>query len=133
MKDIVIEIPGVTLPSWNKFYAGKHWAVRKKLADEWHMLVSLHAKAKEDGDKMATEPVDIEITCHFANKVKLLDADNICSKIAIDGLKGIFIQEDDPDYVKNVTTRSRLDRENPRTIIIIKDHEEESKILEHKV
>jgi len=54
------------------------------------------------GLSMVDVPVGIEIV---ANLRRLLDPDNICSKIIIDGLKGLVIPDDSSRHVLWVKTR----------------------------
>ena len=61
----------------------------------------------------------ITVKCYFPKKNLVLDSDNICAKLAIDGLKGNVIEDDDWKHVHSTTTESHLDSENPRTEIII--------------
>jgi len=113
-----------TLPSWNKIYAGVHWTKRKKLADYWHEIVKWELITNRIGKKeyeknLKNIPLHIVITCYFANKTKMLDADNICAKLAIDGLVGTLLPDDNYRIINRVTTRTELDRTNPRTEIDI--------------
>jgi hypothetical protein len=88
--------------SWNKFYSSPHWTMRKCTADEIHQLVKFEALGQEipHFDK----PVNITITA--GKPSRLIDADNVCSKLYIDGLvhAGVILN-DDPKYVSSVTTR----------------------------
>ena len=115
-----IIIPNETLPSWNKFYAGMHWGKRKEIADYWHKLVWAYVKEQKIPKmKYNGRSVTIHTTCYFSSKKKALDADNICDKLSNDGLKGIVLEDDDWKHVKSATTESQVDRENPRTEILI--------------
>ena len=72
-------------------------------------------------DHLYSHPVAITITAYF--KGRQLDPDNIASKFYIDGLKGWLITDDTPKYVDSVTTRSRVDKLNPRIEIELKEIE----------
>lgn len=89
------------LPSWQLFYESKHWTVRAKLAKTWHVLT---VNALPADYQLYTVPVDIWVTAYYTGRA--CDADNVCAKLVIDGLKGKVIRDDDPRYVVNVTTRS---------------------------
>lgn len=87
--------------SLNAYYAGKHWSVRKKDADFWHMLV-LEATSKLNKKHpiaMARTPVVIKF---FFNDG--LDCSNhaAMAKMIEDALKGTVIQDDSPKYVKGI-------------------------------
>lgn len=117
---VKITIPEATPPSWNKFYSGIHFGQRKQFADNWHEIVWLYAK-QQKAPKITNQGrgLHIEIACYFPNYRKTLDADNICAKLVIDGLKGVVIEDDSWKHVKRVTTSTHTDSENPRTEIII--------------
>jgi hypothetical protein len=88
--------------SLNAYYAGKHWSIRKKDADFWHMLVleALHKCKQKQDVTMATEPVSI--TCLFHDS---LDCSNHAAMVKMieDALKGIVIKDDSPKYVRSIT------------------------------
>lgn len=98
MNRITFEIPvkmdsGMSL---NKVYSGKHWATRKKDADIVHNMVRMVLAATRPKPELLTAPVavTIEYGCR-------LDIDNCgyMSKLIIDGMKGILIEDDSPKYV----------------------------------
>ena len=105
-------------PSWNRFYSGMHWAKRKVLADEAHLLVLLSVRDQCPDADMFSECVDIEMVTYFKNRPQ--DTDNLTAKLLIDGLRHAGILSDDtPQQVASVTTRSRVDKEFPRVTIQI--------------
>lgn len=94
---------GVSL--WNKqyslnaYYSGKHWSVRKKDADFWHLLV-LEALSKQKTEiKMAEKPVVITVLFHDG-----LDCSNHAAEVKMieDALKGKIIKDDSPKYVQGI-------------------------------
>ncbi len=91
--------------SWNKFYAGKHWAVRKKLADEWHEDVMYALmEAKIPRKLLMKEKAIISIEAVMSKPV---DPDNICSKLIIDPMvKYGLLKDDNNKYVFSVTLLS---------------------------
>lgn len=112
---VTITIPDEKPVSWNKFYAGRHWSNRKAEADRVHALV----RAFIDPDSEPFNcPVDITITAYFKGRV--LDPDNICSKLYIDGLKGWIIADDNRRHVRGVRSVSEVDRKNPRLVIEVR-------------
>lgn len=96
---MILTIKNYKIPSWNQLYAGRHWAHRKELADVAHALV-MYACAS-GAHTMITTPVHITITAY---RTRLIDPDNICAKLLIDGLKKEILPDDSSKYVKSVTT-----------------------------
>ncbi len=110
----------VTPPSWNKFYSGMHWSKRKAIAEWFHQFVWVACKQQKIPKiKTNSRSLSICTTCYFKSRSEVLDPDNICDKLIIDGLKGIVIEDDDYKHIKYVTTESWVDRENPRTEVVI--------------
>lgn len=106
-----ITLHGVKCPSWNTLYSQNHWSKRRALADEMHLLV----RAAIDPDSEPFDvPVDITVTAYY--KGALVDADNVASKLLIDGLKGRVLRDDNPTWVRSVTTMSR---ESKRPYVVI--------------
>lgn len=100
--------------SWNKFYSGNHWTVRREEADRVHML--MRAAIDPTADQYRS-PVHIHIIVYFDRRP--MDADNIAAKLYIDGLKPWLIRDDTPECVRSVTTSSRIDKVAPRIEIHI--------------
>ncbi len=123
MNDVKIVIPNERPVSWNKIYESRHWIFRKNLATSVHRKVinvlDQMGYQPLDKTKMFDQPVAIMVTAYF--KDRPLDADNIGAKLYIDALKFICILDDGPKYVTAVTTKSRVDRLNPRVEIDIKE------------
>ena len=99
MEEVTITIPLVP-PSLNVFYSGRHWAIRKALADEWHNAVWVICK-KQKIKKITEFPVDIITQTYYKSK-RERDTDNtiLAPKLICDGLKlaGI-IPDDNPKYI----------------------------------
>lgn len=114
-----IVLPGERCVSWNTMYAGRHWSWRSKEKERVKSLVQAHLPV---GASPYKQPVDIEVVVFFKNRP--IDSDNICDKFYIDAVKSRLIFEDDNRYVKRVTTWSRIDKDNPRLVIVVKPHEE---------
>ena len=91
---------------WNKrfsdnaYYAGKHWAVRKKDADYWHNMV----RACMDRQGVRKRPFErpVEILLFWNDR---LDVDNhsIMGKMIVDAMKGRLLQNDSKKWVRSVT------------------------------
>lgn len=91
-----------------------HWTKRKREVDRIHSLVHNIV----DNDEMFESIVDIKVTAYFKNRP--LDSSNICGKIYEDGLCGSLIADDSIEYVREFTTVSRVDKNNPRVEIEVK-------------
>lgn len=87
--------------SWNTLYRGGHWTIRQRVADHAHQEVAV---ALQENAKKFKVPVDIKITAYLN---RIIDPDNLCSKIIIDGLKGKIIEDDTSKFVNSVTTMTR--------------------------
>lgn len=113
---MIITIPGECPTSWNEFYSGRHWRIRRNEAERVHQMV----RANLDPNMPVYQlPVHIHVRAYFPNKRKQLDPDNIAAKLYIDGLCGWLIADDTAQFVASVTTSSHLDRENHRVEIEI--------------
>lgn len=116
MDEIIIEIDGLQLPSWNKIYSNPVWGVRKTIADKVHRAMEFHL---EEMDLSVIDGiVDIKIECYYKDN-RRPDSDNVCDKLVIDSICGVVIKDDDWRHVRYTTTASLLDRVNPRTVITI--------------
>lgn len=85
--------------SLNAYYAGKHWSVRKRDAEFWHLLVQEAICKQKKAIHMASVPVQITILFHDG-----LDCSNHAAivKMIEDALKGKIIQDDSPKYVRKI-------------------------------
>lgn len=83
----------------NAYYAGKHWAQRKKDADFWHWLVS--ANMAEQNVRRIPFKKPVIITFRWNDR---LDIDNhsIMGKMIVDALKGKVIEDDSRRWLKGV-------------------------------
>lgn len=104
-------------PSWNIIYSSAHWTLRKKLADRWHGLVIKELKRLKVSKIKSKKTIKIIIKSYYKDNRTVIDPDNICAKLIIDGLKGYLINDDDYHYISSVTTQSFIDKDNPRTEI----------------
>ncbi len=109
-------IPDHKAISWNYLYRGQHWSKRAKLAEDIHLLVYASVcQQANNKEKLYGKKVDIHIITH---QKRPIDSDNICAKLYIDGLKGLIITDDTPEYVGKVTTESIKDKKDWVEIII---------------
>lgn len=95
------EIPA-KLPTWNAFYAGRHWTERVALKNTWRVLT---LEALPVDVVMFTRPVHITVYAEFKRTPQ--DVDNVCAKLVIDALKGRLLANDDPTCVAGITYYSR--------------------------
>ena len=117
MKNVSIVLRGDRPVSWNRYYSGTHWRTRASLATNVHLMVRAALSYPEQD--VFEKPVHITVRAYL--KGQRIDADNICAKMYIDGLKGIVIKDDDPRYVTSVTTVSLKDKEDPRVEIHVSE------------
>lgn len=91
--------------SWNKFYAGQHWAKRKAMSDEWKWRV----KAALTKWRVPKEPIKVGVRILFLVYVKrAIDCDNIVLKTYIDGLREWgTLPDDTPKWVEQITIQVR--------------------------
>lgn len=127
MSAVRIVLPGIYRLSWNPDYAGRHWAERRRAAQEVHAAVRAAAQDiiadLHEGEYLFVDPVVIT-TVTYLDKHPLIDADNIQDKLFIDGLKGWAIVDDRNRYVRGSCRFVELDKANPRVEIIIKPYRE---------
>ena len=119
-KYITIILPNITPISWNKFYRS-HWTKQARLKKEFEEYIWAYTPAKYRN--LHIKNARVEIWAYFksakqGSKWCWIDADNLCGKPILDGLKGSIV-DDDPKHIKGVSNFSRLDINNPRTEIKI--------------
>jgi hypothetical protein len=117
-----ITIPNERAPGWNAV-SRMHWAAQRKRNQE----VWLAVRAAVGSEcQLVCVPVDIHIVATF--KGNPLDSDNVCSKFLIDAIKSKrlpdgsvdqrILRDDDPRYVRRVTTESKRGKHNQVEIIL---------------
>lgn len=119
-KPRTVVLEGERPTSWNAYYSGSHWSQRHAEAKRVHMLIRAYI---DPDDPMFTCRVDIQTIVYFDKQP--LDPCNITDKLFIDGFIGWWIKDDDRRYVRTVSTRSELDKENPRVEITFTPVDEE--------
>lgn len=120
MGRIKIILPGITPVSWNVFYRA-HWAKQAQMKKEFEEFIWAYTPSSYRGLRLKNAKV--EIWAYFksdrkGSKFYWIDADNLCDKPILDGIKGTII-DDDPKHIFCVACHSRIDAENPRTEIIV--------------
>lgn len=86
--------------SWNQFYSGGHWNKRAELAHYYHAVV-LEAVGKQSLPELR---YPIQIIFGVTLKGRMMDVDNVCIKMFVDGLRyaGV-IPNDTPEYWASYT------------------------------
>lgn len=84
----------------NAYYAGKHWAQRKKEAEELHTLTWLALKKAGIRKNIITKPVEVRFFWDDG-----LDVDNhaVIGKAVVDALKGYLLPNDNPRWFRRVS------------------------------
>lgn len=119
-KEAKLIIPG-ELPTENEIIdkAKTHWAKYKKMKDTYDSLVKIFS---EKHRVPFFETILLQIT--YYRKNRMYDPDNICSakKFILDGLqKAGVIENDGWKVVKGFQETWEVDKDNPRTEVIIKE------------
>jgi hypothetical protein len=105
-------------PSLNKFYAGKHWTVRKRLADDYKRLVK---DALDSFDTLTISRFELRV-----NYNSRFDCDNsiLCCKFVADSLveKG-YVADDSPKYYRKLVICYEPDLPKETYEVIIRYYE----------
>lgn len=83
----------------NALYAGKHWAARKKDAEDWHSLVHSELYRQKIPRQILHNPVCV--TFYWDDR---LDIDNhaLMGKMTVDALKGWVLADDGKRHFRRV-------------------------------
>ena len=86
--------------SLNSYYAGKHWAQRKKEMDAWHWMVKAAVRKAKVGHEVFRQPVEVAFFWDDG-----LDVDNhaVLGKATVDALKGVLLSDDTPKHFVRVS------------------------------
>lgn len=149
MEEIKIEINNSVLNKYYSYYFAHHprakkipiehpyhpsinvWFVMQRpqmnaLKQEWKEFTIWLMKDMKL-DNMQIEYFDMECIVYMPTK-RRIDPDNITPKFINDGLvESGFIKDDDGNHMKSLTLRTGYDKENPRTEIFIRPHENKEK------
>ena len=84
----------------NAYYSGKHWAARKKDADELHAMTILAMKKARVRREMVKGPVSVVFRWDDG-----LDIDNHAAigKAIVDAMKGYLLPDDSPRWIRSVS------------------------------
>lgn len=83
----------------NAYWAGKHWAVRKKDADYWHRLTTICMNQQDVRRTPFKRPTTIFM---YWNDHLDIDNHSIMGKMIVDALKGRVIEDDGRRWLKGV-------------------------------
>lgn len=120
-KPITITILGERAMSWNAFWSqGTHWSKRARYQKETQLLVRCNLPEECE---MYTVPVDLTVIATF--KKNPIDCSNLAIKPFEDALKGWLLRDDDPRYVRSVTTISRKADNDSVTLLLQPVYESE--------
>ena len=83
----------------NAYYAGKHWSIRKRDAEFWHLLTRSAMNKQELRIRPFEKPVEISFLWNDR-----LDIDNhaVMGKMIVDAMKGRLINDDNRRWVKGL-------------------------------
>ena len=114
-----IVINNFKCPSWNTYYAGKHWSQRKKKADEIHALVWLSVLEQVKESVPFSKKVKLIYTVCYKDK-RRRDADNAAIKFFTDGLvEANILKDDSAEYVDEISIKIKTGQVDNKVIIKI--------------
>lgn len=115
---MLILLDGERAMNWAVLYRSPNYHVRSNLAKKKHALVISEVERQHNKPYLFHDRVAILIIGYF--KGNMVDPDNICSKVYIDGLvKAGLLNDDSAKWVESVTTISRKDNARQRVEIWI--------------
>lgn len=96
MNELVLELDSV--PSMNKIWEARHWTARKKMRDDWHMIV--RSKVREKNLMLTYYTMTLEYHSR-------LDPSNVC--VAIKMVEDCLVKmknltDDSPKYCRGLHT-----------------------------
>lgn len=84
----------------NAYYAGKHWAQRKKDAEELHQIAILAMRHAGIRKQLTDKPVEV----HFYWDDRLdIDNHSAMGKAFVDAMKGYILPDDNREWLRRVT------------------------------
>lgn len=83
----------------NAYYAGKHWSIRNRDAEFWHLLTRSAMNRQEVRRTPFEKPVEISLLWNDR-----LDIDNhaVMGKMIVDAMKGRLINDDNRKWLKGI-------------------------------
>ena len=108
MEIILKDLPKISL---NKWYAGMHWTKRKKIKDEYTLLV------KSQFNKILSKTNTYNTEYHFTFKSRALDASNCVAMVKM--IEDIIFENDSYKVVKSILITSQKGTEDSVKIKVI--------------
>jgi len=108
MEIILKDLPKISL---NKWYAGMHWTKRKKIKDEYTLLV------KSQFNKILSKTNTYNTEYHFTFKSRALDASNCVAMVKM--IEDIIFENDSYKVVKSILITSSKGLEDSVKIKVI--------------
>ncbi len=124
VKPLILKIP-IRPVSWNVIYGAPHWHERAQLAKKLHEQVAWQLQIDQVERIFFAPRVDIHVDAYFHGN--WLDSDNIPIKLLIDGLRGWVLKNDDPRFVRRVSSESHMSDTGREWIEISIKHVKEKK------
>ena len=95
MPIILKDLPKISLNEW---YAGKHWSERKKIKDQYKLIVKNQFKDVLSKDKK------YHVHYHFYFKSKPLDASNCVAMLKL--IEDVIFEDDKHDIIEMISIKS---------------------------
>jgi len=86
--------------SLNKFFGRMHWTARKRIVDEWDMVMMPFKR------KLKPEKTPTGVTYDFFLKGKLLDVSNCFAMVKLledSMVRNGILEDDSPKYIREIT------------------------------
>lgn len=94
-----IELKGLTKISLNKWYSGEHWSKRKKLKDQYKLLIKSQFK------QVLLKSNTYEVEYIFTFRIRPLDASNCVAMVKL--IEDVIFEDDNYKIVESITIKSR--------------------------
>jgi len=96
MKIILKDLPKLSL---NKWYSGVHWTKRKKIKDQYKLIIKSQFK------EVLSKDNSYSVTYLFNFKTRPLDASNCVAMVKL--IEDVIFEDDNYKIVNSITIKSR--------------------------
>ena len=96
MKIILTDLPKLSL---NKWYSGYHWTKRKKIKDQYKLIIKSQFK------EVLSKYNSYSVTYLFNFKTRPLDASNCVAMVKL--IEDVIFEDDNYKIVNSITIKSR--------------------------
>ena len=96
MKIIINDLPKLSL---NKWYSGVHWTKRKKIKDQYKLII------KSQFNEVLSKDNSYSVTYLFNFKTRPLDASNCVAMVKL--IEDVIFEDDNYKIVNSITIKSR--------------------------